>query len=84
MDLLNDIDSYIDKLRTFKHEYINVQDLISGEKYLTSEDVANILGVSRTAACDYMNRPDFPKLKVGHGYRVSATAFFMYNLQARN
>ena len=83
MDILSNIDDFISKLQTFKHEYVDVQSLISQEKYLTAEDVAAILGVSKPAAREYMNRPDFPKLNVGHGYKVSATAFFLYNLEPR-
>ena len=81
MDILENIDDLINKLTTFKTEYVSVQELIGSEKYLTAEDVAKLLGVSAAAAREYMSRPDFPKLKVGKGYKVSSTAFFLYNLK---
>ena len=83
MDLLENIDEMIGKLQTFRREYVDVQELIASEKYLSVEDVARMLGVSLPTAREYMARPDFPKIKAGKGYKVSATAFFLYNLQAR-
>ncbi|MBQ5986210.1 MAG: helix-turn-helix domain-containing protein [Clostridia bacterium] len=83
MDVLDNIDEMIGKLQTFRREYVDVQELIETERYLTVEDVAKALGVSLPTAREYMSRPDFPRLKCGKGYKVSATAFFLYNLQAR-
>ena len=79
----NEIDSVLDKVRTLKAEMAGMENLAGQCVYLTTHDVAQKLGVSEAAARDYMNRPDFPLLKVGKSLKVSSWAFLLYNMQAR-
>ena len=80
---LTEIDDIIAKFQELKKVSTSAKELIENEKYLTANDIADIMGCSVEAARAYMARPDFPKLKIGKGYKVSATTFFLYNLQAR-
>lgn len=80
---LKEIDEVLVKLQELKGVSNTVTELMTNEKYLSASDIAEKLGCSVDAARAYMARPDFPKLKVGKGYKVSATQFFLYNLQAR-
>ena len=83
MDIIAQLDELIGKMDRFKTEYVDIKELLSEEHYMTAEDVAKALGVSIVSAREYMARADFPKLKVGKGYKVSSTAFFLYNLSCR-
>ena len=78
-----DIDELIAKLEVFKGNLKAVNELIEKEEYLTAYDVAEKLGISLPEARQYMARPDFPKIEIGKGYKVSSTAFFLYNLSRR-
>ena len=80
---LEEIDEIIAKYQELKDISTSAKELIENEKYLTAKDISKIMGCSVEAARTYMARPDFPKLKIGNGYRVSATKFFLYNMEAR-
>lgn len=43
--------------------------------FLTTKDVAEILGCSIPTARNLFRRPDFPTIKVGKNFKVSKTAF---------
>ena len=80
---LEELDEVIGKVGELKGEVITLKEAMENEEYLTAKDVAKKMGCSVEAARAYMARPDFPKLKIGNGYRVSATKFFLYNMEAR-
>ena len=77
----DDIDKMINKLKELKALRIEAAQIAAEDTYLTTEDVAKRLGVSEQAAREYMSRPGFPLLEVGKGYKVSAIAFALYNLE---
>lgn len=81
MQAENDLDRFIGKLERVKGLELDIAQLIKEDTYLTTEDVAQRLGVSEQAAREYMSRPGFPLLEVGKGYKVSAVAFAVYNLE---
>lgn len=80
---IDDIDELIAKLNEAKIALNDIENIVGKCEYLTAKDVAKILKVSDEAARAYMNRPDFPALKVGKGLRVNSWAFLIYNMQAR-
>lgn len=80
---LKEIDELVSKLNEAKAALSSMEKIAGECKYLTTKDVAEALGVSEAAAREYMNRPDFPLLKVGKSLKVSSWAFLLYNMQAR-
>lgn len=70
-------------LKATELEFSAVNELLCQEEYYTTKDVARLLGCSEASAREYMNRPDFPRLNVGKGFKVSKIAFFKYNLEQR-
>ena len=63
--------------------YEKISNMQEAEDYLTTEDVAKILGCTVVSAREYMNRPDFPLIECGKGLKVNRLAFLMYNMQRR-
>ena len=45
---------------------------------LTPLDIADILGISRNKAYEYMHREGFPVFKVGKQYRISKKKFLVW------
>ena len=82
-EALGEIKALTDELSSVGAELNSVLSLIKDEKILTSKDVAEKMGISESAAREYMNRKDFPRLNAGKGYRVSSVALFLYNLKQR-
>ena len=77
------IDELLGKLSEVKLNLQAINELIEKDECLSAKDVAERLGVSVAEARRYMARPDFPKLALGNGYKVSSTALFIYNLSQR-
>lgn len=83
IEVEDEIDRLIKKLEHLKALRLEAADIANTDRYLTTKDVAEKLGVSESAAREYMNRPGFPLLEVGQGFKVSAVAFAIYNLEQR-
>ena len=47
-------------------------------KYLTTKDVRSILGFSENKTYAIINRPDFPKMKIGRQYLIPEDKFYEY------
>lgn len=50
----------------------------SMEEYLTVEDVAEILKIGKKKAYKLVGQADFPKIKLGHTYRIPKSKFFEF------
>lgn len=48
------------------------------EKYLTVQDVQNILSLSRTQSYALVNQNGFPKIKIGKSIRIPESEFDKY------
>lgn len=48
------------------------------EKYLTVQDVQNILSLSRTQSYALVNQNGFPKIKIGNSIRIPQLEFEKY------
>ena len=48
------------------------------EKYLTVKEVAEILRMGKTTAYELVNKPGFPKIRIGRCIRVPETALKQY------
>lgn len=83
-EMFSAIENLDNKLQHAGHSLESIQKLTENEKYLTVKDVAKLLGTTESSARRYMSRPDFPRLEVGKGLKVSATAFYLYNLSKRD
>lgn len=65
-------------------EWTALNELVDKEQYFDVEGVARYMGIPKSAASNYMNRPDFPLLKdCGQARLVSRTALFLYNLSRK-
>lgn len=65
-------------------EWTALNELVDKEQYLDADGVARYMGIPKSAASNYMNRPDFPVLKAcGQSRLVSKTALFLYNLERK-
>lgn len=83
-DALEVITQLQDVCRTAQGEWVALNELVDKEQYLDVEGVAQYMGIPRSAASNYMNRPDFPVLKAcGQSRLVSKTALFLYNLERK-
>ncbi len=53
-----------------------------GEKLIMdSDDVAKMFGWSKLTAQEFMNRPDFPLIKIGRKLQVNRLALVKYTMQ---
>ena len=77
------LEQEIEKAKMLLDLYEKISNMQEAEDYLTTEDVAKILGCTVVSAREYMNRPDFPLIECGKGLKVNRLAFLMYNMQRR-
>ncbi len=79
----SNLDEELEKAERLLNIYSKIKEIQEAEDYLTTEDVARIMGCNIVSAREYMNRPDFPLLDCGKGMKVNRLAFLMYNLERR-
>lgn len=48
------------------------------EEYLTVEEVADVLKIGKKKAYKLVGQADFPKIKLGHTYRIPKSKFFEF------
>lgn len=48
------------------------------KQFLTCKDIQEILGISRNTAYKLIRLPGFPKIKIGHSYRIPRDKFEAY------
>lgn len=48
------------------------------KEYITPEDVSKILKIGRNSTYKLINRPDFPKIKLGKSFRIPKEDFEKY------
>lgn len=73
-----------DVCQVVQTEWTALNELVDREQYLDVDGVAQYMGIPKSAASTYMNRPDFPVLKAcGQSRLVSKTALFLYNLERK-
>lgn len=60
--------------------------VFNNEKYLTVNDIKDILGIGINRAYELVNQPDFPKIKIGKSIRIPQSKFeqFMNKLVYKN
>jgi excisionase family DNA binding protein len=51
---------------------------VEDKKFLTIEEVASILRISRTKAYELVREPGFPVIKIGKQLRIPADKFYEY------
>lgn len=79
----SNLDEEIEKAEKLLSLYSQIKNMQEAEDYLTTKDVARIMGCDIVTAREYMNRPDFPLIRCGKGLKVNRLAFFIYNQQRR-
>lgn len=83
IEITSNIDEELQKAERLLNVYSQIKNIQEAEDYLTAEDIAKIMNCTIVSARDYMNRPDFPLIKCGKGFKVNRMAFFLYNLSRR-
>lgn len=79
----SNIDEELEKIERLLNVYSQLKNIQEAEDYLTTEDVARILGCTVVSAREYMSRPDFPLIECGKGMKVNRLAFLLYNMERR-
>lgn len=79
VNIQTNLDEEIAKLSN----YIDLLQQADADSFLTVKDVAGMLHCSEKSAREFMSRPDFPRINVGGGFKVSKIAFLMYCLERR-
>lgn len=83
ININSNVDEEIEKAERLLNLYAKIKEVQEAEDYLTTEDVARIMGCNIVSAREYMNRPKFPLLECGKGMKVNRLAFLLYNLERR-
>lgn len=51
------------------------------QEMLTCKDVQELLGISKNTAYKLIRLPGFPKIKIGHNYRIPKDKFESYIME---